>query len=441
MEHAPQVPAGLRALDALVSPYGVVSGVSEPRRSPLLPHSYRCSAEVGEPGVARGLGIGTRAQGGGRAPHSPDLARFLAVAEAAERYAGCDTLGEERVVASAAELAGTCLEPERFPRLSAAEYAHPKCRLVPFDPRAPIRWVRGTDLRTRRELWVPAAMACYGLADPMDAERFCYLISTGYAVHTDPVEAVLRGALEVIERDAVAVLWLQRMALPSLAPAALGDTVRHLARELEQRFVETCLFDATGDLGVPTVYCVLVAPHDPAVRTAVAAGTGRDLADAAVGAVLEAVSIIEFLHEHQDERREEGAGPVAVEDMTALTAASRYMAAPERAAAFGFLLDGAGDRPSPATAALPADPARALRQVIGRLADIGARPVVVDRTTRELADCGLTAVNVVIPDLQPMSVDPLAQFKGHRRLYEAPARAGHPVRAEEELNPWPQPFA
>lgn len=269
MHSTAQVPSGLRALDTLVSPYGVVAGVSEAKPSPLLPRSRRATAEIGEPGLRRGAGIGARAQGGGRDLRSADLARFIAIAEAAERYAGCDTLHEERVWATADELAGECLEPARYPRCSAAEYAHPSCRVVPFDPGARIRWVRGLDLATRTDVFVPAAMACYGLTDLVPAERFCYPISTGYAVHTDPVEAVLRGAMEVVERDATAVLWLQQLPLPSLNPHVLGDAVRRLTEDLERRFVRPHFFDATTDLGVPTVYCVLVGEHDHIARTTV----------------------------------------------------------------------------------------------------------------------------------------------------------------------------
>lgn len=67
--------------------------------------------------------------------------------------------------------------------------------------------------------------------------------------------------------------------------------------------------------------------------------------------------------------------------------------------------------------------------------------IAIERTTRELREVGLTSVNVVIPDLQPMSLAPFAQFKAHPRLYDAPSAMGYPVRSKEELNPWPQPFA
>ncbi|WP_405614226.1 YcaO-like family protein [Streptomyces sp. NBC_01508] len=435
-------PPDLRALDPLVSPYGVVSGVSDPRRSSLLGRSYRSTAHVGDPAGSRGKGSDRQVVAGGRALDSTGLARFVALAEAAERYAGCDVLGEEHFWATARDLAGDrvtgdCLEFERFPTCSAAEYAHPSRRIVPFDPDAPIRWTRGTDLITRRPVWVPAVMACYGITDQTPEELFNYPISTGYAVHTDPVEAVVRGIAEVVERDIVAVLWLQRLPLPSLPPATLGDEVFRLVANLERRFVRPYFFDATTDLGVPTVYCVLVAEHDRLARTTVAAGTGRGLAEAALKSAHEAVAIIESLHEGGDHP-----APEEPADLRALTDAARYMARPDRAEAFSFLLDDADERVATGPGAeLPADPVAALDLLTTRLADAGARPVVMDRTTRELADCGFTAVSVVIPDLQPMSVDPLIQFRGHRRLYESPARMGYGVRTEAELNPWPQPFA
>ena len=69
----------------------------------------------------------------------------------------------------------------------------PECLFVPFDPSAEIRWVRGVDLATAAEVWVPAVMACYRLGNVRRQEGFWYRISTGCAVHTDPVEALVRG--------------------------------------------------------------------------------------------------------------------------------------------------------------------------------------------------------------------------------------------------------
>jgi ribosomal protein S12 methylthiotransferase accessory factor len=82
-----------------------------------------------------------------------------------------------------------------------------------------------------------------------------------------------------------------------------------------------------------------------------------------------------------------------------------------------------------------------LRWLLGSLERHDMRVFAVDHTPPEVSAVGLTAMTVLIPDLQPMSLDRRAQFLAHRRLYSAPALMGHIPHREEDLNPWPQPFA
>jgi ribosomal protein S12 methylthiotransferase accessory factor len=117
------------------------------------------------------------------------------------------------------------------------------------------------------------------------------------------------------------------------------------------------------------------------------------------------------------------------------------MAAPDRAPAFSFLVDGARRRIAPGRETMPEGSREFLDQLIATLSGKDMQVLVIDRTTRELAAVGLTAVNVVIPDLQPMSLLPLAQYRAHPRLYSAPVIMGYPSLTEQELNPWPVPYA
>ncbi|MGW6503604.1 YcaO-like family protein [Nonomuraea angiospora] len=444
------------SLNVLLSPYGVVSRVETAHE---LDSPERLSFAVagigsGMPGRATssygriqkgGLAAVNHVFSGGRAWDSPAMARFVAIAEGAERYAGFDILGEERIWATADELGGDCLDPARYPRCSPAEYGAADCPMRPFDPAARIRWSRGLDLVTGREVWVPSVMACPGLRDAVPAEGFTFRMSTGMAVHTDPVEAVVQGVCEVVERDAAALAWLQRLPLPRIAAGDRSEAAQVAIDWCAARSVETHLFDASTELGVPVAYCVLADRRDRRACHAVGAGTGRTLRAAADKALFEAIGMRAEL------RRAKGLVPDSPADFRAMEDGARYMGAAGRAPAFAFLLDqaatDAGRPAQPAAlpgalpAALPGAPDLALRRLVSGLAAAGMRAVVVDRTPDELAGAGLTAVNVVVPDLQPLSLHPRAQFKGHPRLYEAPARMGHRVLAEEELNPWPQPFA
>jgi ribosomal protein S12 methylthiotransferase accessory factor len=64
----------------------------------------------------------------------------------------------------------------------------------------------------------------------------------------------------------------------------------------------------------------------------------------------------------------------------------------------------------------------------------------VDLSTDEAIRAGFRVVRVLIPSLQPLSFHYRARYLGHPRLYDAPAKMGYAVRAEGELNPWPQAF-
>lgn len=426
-------PGDTSVLDSLVSPFGVVSHVGEPAAEWAPEELCTKVATVGS--CAPGHEGRDPVVCGGRAWRSAAHARRVAIAEAAERYSAGDFLDEERVWATADELPGPVLDPDRYPRCSSREYADPRCPVTRFDRHARIRWVRGLDLGTAERTWLPACMATYFLRDPTPAERFAPGISTGYAAHTDPVRAVLNGLLEVVERDGNALVWLQRLPLPPIDRRLLTEETRALIEWARIRFVRTYLFDATTDARIPTAYCLLVAQHDDAGRCMIGSSAGRTLTEAAEGAAFETVPSRAMFNDG-------AAGPTDVGDFTLMDGA-RYMGAAERAHAFAFLIDGLADRAVSGSRDndLPPEPAAALAAAVDRLAALDMPVIVVDRTTDELADAGLTAVNVVVPDLQPMSLRPLAQFRGHRRLFTAPAAMGYRVLDEKELNPWPQPFA
>lgn len=432
----------LERLETLVSPFGVVAD-ARPLGPPRgLGEACLSVAHVGHGSPqpiadARQLRRPRRPQpprtARGVAFDDPGQARLIAIAEAAERYSASD-LNEPTVLAAHRDLDGPALDLRRIPCCSTRELATRDCPLRAPDPDAPIRWVRGTDVASGVPTWVPAVMAFYGLHDVAPAERFWYRISTGFAVHSDPAEALVRGICEVIERDAIAVMWLQKLALPVIPDHCLSERARHVVAWARRHFIDVFLFDATTNLAVPTVFCLQVAPHSATAAQLTSCATGRSIASAAEKALLEGCATSELRHSG-------GESAVNFAEFDSLRDGARYMAMPSRAAAFGFLVTGARHRAAPERGALPAGSAGSLAWLVRSLSSKGMQAVAVDRTTSELAAVGLTAVNVVIPDLQPMSLHPLAQYRAHSRLYSAPVLMGYPSLTEEELNPWPVPFA
>ncbi|MFI1014075.1 YcaO-like family protein [Streptomyces sp. NPDC020965] len=419
-------------LTTLVSPLGLVSRVQPLQKLRGLDRLeiYSTEGGSGRPGESAPDAEGS---GSGRVLGDADLSRTIAIAEGAERYAGTN-LHHEPVWAKATELDGPVLDTSRLPRCSERELADSRCRVRPFSDEARIRWVRGVDLIGGNEVWVPAALACYGLRGTPD-ERFGPGISTGFSIHTDMTRSVLGGVHEILERDSIALTWLQRLPLPPLADEVVTDDARQLIDWSRRRFIDTYLYDATSDIGVPTVFVLQSAPHDDQVRMIIGAGNGRSYGEAVDRAMLETLTTRGLFY-GDDQPRDDYAEFHSVVD------GARFMSRPERAGAFAFLLDGLAERtPSAWAPELPEDPERQLAAILSRLADAGMQAVAVDLTSSEMRGVGLSAVAVVIPDLQPMSLNPLANFRAHPRLSTALARMGHACPTEEEQNPWPVPFA
>jgi ribosomal protein S12 methylthiotransferase accessory factor len=420
--------------DELVSPYGLVSGlVAMPPLRGLPEASMQMAVLFRETTSSRGE---SEMRGGtGRSLDDPERARTIAIAEAAERYSGSSVNIDQYIWATVDELPGRAIDLSRVPRCSAAEMARPECIVGPLDPTARMRWAPGTDLLTGEPIFVPAAMCTYGIRDLAPGERFWYKISTGYAVHTDPVQAVLGGLLEVIERDAIALTWLAQLPLPLLEPIELTEVSRRLLTWLERHHVTTHMFDATTELGVPIVYCVQTSPHSESARSLVGCSIGLTIEQAAEKALFELVGFRPSL--------ESGPSEPVLDGRWSVSDGARYMAVASRAEAFSFLLDDHPERPArgPIRLTFPDDGVEALDVLLDMAREHDLTVVAVDRTTDELRAVGLLAVCVVIPELQPMTLNPATQYRAHPRLRTGPVAMGYPERRDDELNPWPQPFA
>lgn len=420
-------------LARLVSPVGLVSGIKSgfPLRGCPRVCAAKASVGSGFPDVTREGWDGS--DGASRVLDDVELSYVVATAEAAERYMGRIDF-DEPVWGTADELPGDVMDMNRIPRLSERELAHEHCSIRHYDPKSRIRWTRGLNLMTGKSTWVPLVMACYGVP-AHDEERFVYRISTGFSVHSDPYAAILGGVMEIVERDAIALTWLQKLPLPPLSPECITADARELLDWAERHFLPTRLFNATLDLGIPTVYAFQIAPHDPAVRQIIGAGTGHTLEEAAQRCLLELLTSRQCYHSDGELPEADAFADFAVLD------GARVMARPEQGEAFSFLTDDLESRrPSAAADPLPGAPAQALAEVLRRLEAAQMHAYVVDRTTRELEVAGLTGVAVIVPELHPMSLDPLLQFRGHPRLALAPKLMGFESLPEEEQNPWPIPF-
>jgi ribosomal protein S12 methylthiotransferase accessory factor len=364
-------------------------------------------------------------------------AELPAVCEALERYCGAAFVAEDFTVASAEELGSEALDLDRIPRCSDKELLHPKCPLIAPSKSLPIRWVTGFSLHSGKKAYIPAVMVGNHIRFANRGERIVFPISTGCAAHTSLERALLGGIFEVAERDAIAILWLQKLPLPQIivdfepeGVAPYLESLRRATRGLEYYF-----FDATTDLGIPTVYGVQRAPWDRTCATFVTCASAASAAEALA-------KVIRDLSHCSATFRRPRPTPDNVEEFTSIFHGATYMAREEQAHGFDFLLKSGSRRLLSEIPALEADSEKALlASTLNRLREKGLDTFAVELSTDEALRSGFRVVKAIIPGLQPISFNHRARYLGHPRLYEAPAQMGYESHAEEDLNSLPQPFA
>jgi ribosomal protein S12 methylthiotransferase accessory factor len=237
---------------------------------------------------------------GGMSRTNDRSALTSALAEALERHLWieADDYFVSPLDATSAEIKtrGVYLAPERFAGYTPTQRAHYK-RLT-LSPDAKYRWVEGHSWVNRGKVHVPAQIVSgmYGNAVVKEGLEPIILapITTGLATGPSREFAVLNGALEIIERDAFMITWLNQLTPPRIDMAKLA------ARSPEiERLCKICSryrlhFEvALLPTDVPAYAVCAVVRDESSVGPATTIGlrAHRNLADAAEGALLEALRV------------------------------------------------------------------------------------------------------------------------------------------------------
>ncbi|MBI3927712.1 MAG: YcaO-like family protein [Armatimonadetes bacterium] len=212
------------------------------------------------PDAVRGWALGTGS--------SWAEARLAAVCEALERYSGSFREGDALRQARRSDLGEEALDPAELLGFSQGQYrrreeinrtAEP-CLLVP-EPYRPDRvhaWSPVWSLTRECPRWLPTVYLYYTTpALESDAALpCCGPDSNGCAAGANLEEAAFYGLLELIERDAVAIWWYNRLCRPRLRLDELGSSVQRLERRFRQAGREVWALDVTTELGVTAVVAI-----------------------------------------------------------------------------------------------------------------------------------------------------------------------------------------
>ncbi|HSH46908.1 MAG TPA: TOMM precursor leader peptide-binding protein [Longimicrobiales bacterium] len=375
-----------------------------------------------------------RGQSGGKGMTDVQ-ARVSAVCEAVERWAGVWRGDEPHWRAAARDVEdavplGTLLgfSEAQYADRHAWNEAQPGTRQhivpEPLPPDHPVAWTSAWSLTSERRVAVPAAYVYFGHPD-LRQLFFTASDANGCAAGNTLEEAILQGLLEVVERDATAVWWYNRLRRPALDLDSFRlpyvDGLREYYRGLGREF---WVLDLTHDLGIPVF--AGVSRRVDRLPEDVVIGLGAHL-DPRVAMLRALTEMNQFLtavaHTRPDGSTEYWfPGTDAHEWWRTATVDDEPWLAPDPSA------------PAVSATALPSlatdDLAEDVRVGVRRLAGAGLETLVVDQTR---PDVDLRVAKVMVPGARHFW-----RRLGPGRLYDVPVDMGWrdaPLR-EEDLNPW-----
>lgn len=424
------------AADRLVGPYAVVRRCRPYPPVPGLPSTPIFVAR----GPLRDFGgrhAGFDVIGMGVSDDAAD-ARLKAIIETVERYCFAwphDPSLVERH--SYEEVAGHAVAPEHFRPFTEAQYrARPSLRFP--GPSDPVDWAWAYSLTRQRFALIPApcAFSTVGLRPPNNF--LASTSSTGVACHVSVEAALLAGLLEVVERDAIMLYWLNRRRPRRIALEGPGaaEVVQLLDDHFRVCDFEFVLLDITADSGIPTVCCLARSADPGRPRAAFGAACRPDPAAAARKALFESAQVLSGLHGLGFDAR----SSLALSDVRNIWDHARYYAVASNSAPLdAFAGSGEeidiGDIQGFASGVVADD----LGACVERLAAVGLEVLCVELTPPDVARSGLRTMKVIVPGMVDINGDARLPHLGPERVHRVPGAMGWPALADDghDLAPCP----
>jgi ribosomal protein S12 methylthiotransferase accessory factor len=279
----------------------------------------------------------------------------------------------------------------------------------PIDPDAKIEWSPAWSLRDKRFVYLPTGLLYFFYED-------FHTDSNGCAAGNSREEAIVQGFLELVERDAYAIWWYNRLRKAQIDLDEFDDAyVRDIKSQFGDHGRKIWVLDITSDLGVPTYVAIMYWLEDGKENIEFGSGAHFDRRIALLRSLTE---LSQFLSIGADGLRG---------DRSSLDGVT-----PLKLANYPFLVP--AEQPvaiSPLGMNVPLDSVKEQVEACVEVARRGGYDFLVLDQTRP--DVEVPVVRVIVPGLRHF----YKRF-GPGRLYDVPVKMGwldRPLR-EDELTPF-----
>jgi ribosomal protein S12 methylthiotransferase accessory factor len=419
---------------------GIVRMVTEVPVAAGAPNFFHFNARACNAGAFAGQS--NFATNGG-ASSDRGLALAKAIGECVERYSAALYELDDLPLCSAAEAPFECADPAEFALCGPAQYRQPDFPYVPFERTTRVRWTPAVEADTGKTVYAPAAFVWipYFFYKDTGDSPIGEPISTGLACHCSYEEAACAGLCEVIERDAIMIMWQARLSMPQIRVETLSEANYDLVQRFERTGDAVTLLNITNDVGVPTIAAVLTNDDPERAALVVAASSNLDPEVATRKALEELVHTRRYAYNIKQWSPRLEPDPTFANVKEQRDHLNLYSDQANRHLADFLFASKVRQDFEDVPWEAPADPREELDALVRKVRAVGHRVLLADLTSEDVGGLGLRVVRAVVPGLHPLILGYAIRALGGRRLWEVPRKLGYAgIRPETGDNPAPHPY-
>lgn len=310
-----------------------------------------------------------------------------------------------------------------------------------------LRWIAGESLLSGERAWLPAQLVFWNYNHgKKDADEVLLARSTtsGCAGHFSKDEAILSALLELIQRDAFLVFWMNQLSPPVLEVSDIrSPRVQHLLEYVERYGLHMTFLNTTSDIPIPTVTCVIhdaLSPDAPVIS--IGSSTGFSVEEALLQSAIEALLVNTYVNSLPPYILPSDYRPFCDRGLGRAERLSLWKG-PQMAERFAFFTAGKTQSLSELEQLAKKGGKtheERLQYVKNVLRAKGPEyePYIYEVKHPVLATLGYHVVRAIVPALIPIHLIEDAPLLGAHRLKEVPTILGY--KPAPEPNSWPHPF-
>ncbi|WP_061808957.1 YcaO-like family protein [Rossellomorea vietnamensis] len=361
---------------------------------------------------------------------SREIAQIKAIGECLERY--CASYSDEKMFIKGSyhtlKDEYKVVDPCSFTRPFPEQYLEVYGERYEITKDSEMYWVESVDELTGLNTLVPVTAVYFNLGPNHYSNHIRESISTGLAAGNSKTMAKEGAILECIERDAIMIMWLNKISAPVIDISSIEDDfLKDKVKSLEEIGFSTYFLDITTDIEVPTYFVVIKNNYEKVPFVQVGAKSHFDRFTALRGAFLEAaVGINLFTRPF----KREFVDITDIKKINSIHDHIYYYGLGGGQEKLQFLFDG------PQKTFTPETKVHNIEELKAILKEKNLNLYTVDVTTEDVEEQGIHVVRAVMPELA--FLETWLPMLNCKRLTSVPLNLGYIL--PESFNKDPHPF-